>query len=131
MCMCNSCMPISYASSIGSQCCHTEKPPLKDLVLYSNKITSQWKELALQLDIPQEVVNTIDINNNEIKDKCYHMFNAWLQRTVDSCWCQFVLALRKVDLLDLANVIELKFIGKWLLVLCMYNLKLEHNIMLS
>jgi len=96
---------------VGSCCCHIERPKLKELVLYANKITSQWKEVALQLDIPQEVVNTIDINNKETKDKCYHMFNTWLLRTVDSCWCQFVSALRKLDLLETANEIEQKFIG--------------------
>ena len=55
------------------------------------------------------MVNTININNAEVKEKCYHMFQIWLERTVNSCWCHFVAALKKVKLLEIASEVEQKF----------------------
>ena len=99
-----------YSYCLGHHQC--SKPKLKELVLYSAKISSYWKEIALQLDIPQEVVNTIDIGNTEVKEKCYHMFQKWLESTINACWCHFVSALKKVKLNEIAREAEQNITSK-------------------
>ena len=98
---------VSYVYYSGTH--QHSKLKLKELVLYSSKISSYWKEIALQLDIPQEVVNIVNISNTEVKEKCYRMFQIWLERTVNPCWCHFVSALKKVELLETAREVEQNF----------------------
>ncbi|XP_065919173.1 protein NLRC3-like [Dysidea avara] len=86
-------------------------PKLKELSPYSDDISSCWKEVALQLDLPWEKVNTIDIDHSRTKDKCCHMFNTWLQRSCDPCWCQIVEALKIVRMLQVARKMELTYLG--------------------
>ena len=76
------------------------------------KISSYWKEIALQLDIPQEVVNAINISNTEVKEKCYHMFQKWLESTINARWCHFVSALKKVKLNEIAREAEQNITSK-------------------
>ena len=85
------------------------KPQLKELVRYSDKIVTCWKQLALELSLSAEVVNKIDANHVHIIDKCYDMFNTWLEQTRDSCWCQVASAFKMVKLNEAAGEIENKF----------------------
>ena len=87
-------------------------PEMKELVLYSEKISSHWKEIALQLDIPQAVVNTIDIDNTQVKDKCFRMFQNWLETTINACWFHFISALKKVNLNRIAREVEQNMTSK-------------------
>ena len=87
------------------------KPELKELVRYSNKIARCWKQLALELSLSVEDVDVIDVNCVDVNDKCYEMFNTWLRRTCDSCWCQVANALKIVKLNEVAIEAENK-LGK-------------------
>ena len=91
------------------------KPKLKELCRYSEAISSCWKDLALELDLPQETINTIDNDHSRSKDKCYHMFNAWLERSPDPCWFEIVEAFKMIKLLQVAKEIEQAYLGKLLL----------------
>ena len=84
------------------------KPELKELVQYSDKIVKCWKELALYLPLSPEVVDTIDVNNVDVKNKCYEVFNIWLRQTCDSCWCQVASVFKMVKLNEAAREIENK-----------------------
>jgi len=86
------------------------KPELKELCHYSEAVSSCWKELALELDLPYETINTINIDHDCIKNKCYYMFNAWLHRS-DACWCHIVKALKMIKMLQLAKNIEESFLS--------------------
>jgi len=88
------------------------RPKLKELCHYSDTISSCWKDLALELNLPQETVNTIDNDHSRIKDKCYHMFSKWLQRTPNSCWSHIVQAMKNVDLLQAAKEVEDAYLCK-------------------
>jgi len=88
-------------------------PTLKELHHYSDTISSCWKHLALELNLPQETINTIDNDHSRIKDKCYHMFNKWLQRTPNCCWSHIVQAMKNVDLLQAAKKVEDAYLCKF------------------
>ena len=79
---------------------------------YSEAVSSCWKELALELDLPYDTISRIDNDHNHIKDKCYDMFNTWLQRSPDACWCHIVEALKMRNMLQLANDIDKSFLSK-------------------
>ena len=85
------------------------KPELKELVLYSDKIVKCWNDFALQLSLSPEVVNRIDVNHIDVRNKCSNMFNTWLEMTPNSCWCQVVNAFKMVKLNEAAREIEKKF----------------------
>ena len=53
--------------------------------------------------MPPEEVNSINVGYTDINDKCYHMFNSWLEKTRNPCWCQVVDAFKMIDLTDIAK----------------------------
>ena len=88
------------------------RPKLKELCRHYEAVSYCWKELALELDLPLETINRIDNDHDRIKDKCYDMFNTWLQRSPDACWCHIVNALKMCKMLQLAKDIEESFLSK-------------------
>ena len=87
-------------------------PKLKELCRLSEAVSSCWKELALELDLPFETISRIDKDRVHIKEKCYDMFNTWLQRSFDACWCHIVNALKMCRMLQLAKDIENYYLSK-------------------
>ena len=90
---------------------HYCKPRLKELRRYSEDVSKCWKDLALELDLPLKTADTIDIDYTPTKDKCCHMFDTWLQRSPDPCWCEIVEALKMMNMSRLATDIEAKHLG--------------------
>lgn len=76
---------------------HCEAPELQDLMDYREKISVHWKAIAVKLGI-EDKVNLIDMNNNYTENKCIAMFDTWLQKRVNACWCHFIEALYSVGL---------------------------------
>ena len=62
--------------------------------------------MALELDLPSETIDTLDIDFTRTKDKCRRMFDTWLQRSPDPCWCEIVEALKIIKMSRLATDIE-------------------------
>ena len=93
---------------IGHQYC---KPRLKELCRYSEDISKCWTDLALELDLPSKTIDTLDIDYTRTKDKCRHMFDTWLERSPDACWCDIVEALKIIKVSHLATDIEAKYLG--------------------
>ena len=91
--------------SLAYHDCDKNKPELKDLVAnFSTKISTCWKDVALQLKIPKHKVDTIEINHpNRVEDMCREMLGTWLQTQVSPCWCNFAGALSTVGLNDVAE----------------------------
>ena len=101
--------PQSYSLSLPSHCCDEHKPLLRDLLLYSEEISSEWKRIAARLNIPKGKIDVIDIDNqHSVTDKCYRMFVSWLQSTVSPgpCWCHFIEALIEVRLYEVAERVQ-------------------------
>ena len=92
----------------GHHCCRNNRPKLVDLSKYKTNISNRWKEVALNLGIPEDQVSTIDINNPVVEDKCHDMFKTWLDATISACWCQLIKALcaRDVGLHRVANEVK-------------------------
>ena len=63
------------------------------MLKYTTSISNRWKDVALNLGIPEDKVSIININNPNVQDKCYHIFKTWLETTISACWCQFIQAL--------------------------------------
>ena len=68
--------------------------------------------MALELDLPAQTINRINKDHDCIEDKCYDMFDTWLQRSPDACWCHIVKALKMRNMLQLANDIEKSFLSE-------------------
>ena len=100
---CNAKSPI-----IGHHHCENNKPKLVELSKYKTNISNRWKEVALNLGIPEDIFSTIDTNYPILEDKCHYMFKTWLDTTISACWCQLVKALcaRDVGLQRVANEIK-------------------------
>ena len=90
---------------IGYHLCGKDnnKPTLKELMEYSDDISEHWKQIALNLYIPDRKVDTINVDNACVRDKCFNMFDIWLKRTTDPCWCHFIWALNNVELYKVAQ----------------------------
>ena len=94
---------------IGDHQCNENKPELRELVKYSSKISTCWKELALHLGIPEHKISVIEVNHStDVSDKCYNMFNIWLQSRISPCWCHFAQALNTVGLNGIAKEVITK-----------------------
>lgn len=69
-----------------------------------------WKHVALELDLPLEVVEKIDVERAafSISDKCYSVFSAWFKRFTNDklCWCRIVHAFEMVGLKDVAKQVK-------------------------
>ena len=94
----------NFLPSLGYHNCDINRPDLKNLLKFSDRISSHWKKIAIQLNIAQYKVNAIDMNNpNRIEDKCRDMLNHWLESQISPCWCHFVEALSIAGLNDVAE----------------------------
>ena len=89
--------------SINDHQCHNNKPELVDLTKYSTKISLQWEQIALKLNISADYISTINLDHQYTEKKCLAMFNKWLNITIDPCWCHFILALYHVGLDGIAE----------------------------
>ena len=99
----------SPSPNINYHHCDNNRPKLTDLVKYKTNISARWKEIALNLGIPEDKVSTINTDNPNVADKCYDMFKMWLDTTVSACWCHLIQALcaRDVSLHKVAEEVKL------------------------
>ena len=86
-------------------------PELRELNHYSVSVSPYWKDLALELKLPYATIEMIDGNCSHITDKCREMFNTWLQRSPNACWCYIVNALKVCSKVKLAEDIEESFLS--------------------
>ena len=90
-------------NSIPLHQCNENIPEFNDLIKYSTKISFNWKQFATQLGVPRDKVLTIDLDYQHVEEKCFHLFNTWLNKTVHPCWCHFIQALCDVGLNGVAK----------------------------
>ena len=102
----------TFSSSIGCHDCIDNRPEFKDLLKYSEKIAVHWKKIAYSLNVPCHRIEVIDLNHAYVGQKCYAMFNTWLQTAVNPCWCHLIQALYVIGLNSVAEETKkhLKFI---------------------
>ena len=88
--------PTSQLPVVGDHCCDNNRPKLTDLLKYKTNIATRWKEVALNLKIPEDKVSIINADYPNLEEKCYHMFETWLE-AVSVCWCNLIEALYACD----------------------------------
>ena len=93
---------------IGHRYC---KPELKELCRYSEKLSTSWARVALELNLSSETIDALEVNSVHTDDRCRRMFNTWLHRSLDPCWCEIVEALKMAKLSHLATEVEAKHLG--------------------
>ena len=85
---------------------------LKDLVNECQQVVSQWKQLGLQLDVPQHRLDTIQaghVGDPHAQTKCLTgMFNWWLNNK-DATYESLVPALVAVERRDVARALCKKY----------------------
>ena len=93
----------STSPAIPNHCCSKSKPLLRDLILFSSKISDRWEDIALQLEIPIEKIKQIAADNPKVNDQCRTMFCVWQERASSPlCWCHFIKALYRLELNQIA-----------------------------
>lgn len=93
---------------LGHQYC---EPELRELCRYSERLSTSWARVALELKLSSETIDALEVDGVHIDDRCRRMFNKWLQRSLDPCWCEIVEALKMVKLSRLATEVEAKHLG--------------------
>ena len=88
-----------------------KEPELREIVHYFDYFVFVCKELALELKLSPQKVNAIFSDTTMSKERLYGIFNTYLMITPSPCWCHIILALRKIGLLPVADMIEEKFLG--------------------
>ena len=65
----------------------TEKPRLKHLNgIFVEKHATKWRDIAIQLDIPTEDLEIIEVDNPSVQERCRVMLLVWLQRDPKASW---------------------------------------------
>ena len=90
---------------IPDHSCRNSEPLSRDLVLFSSRISHRWQDVALQLEIPREIVRQIAAENqNNTNAQCRVMFFVWQDRANSPlCWCIFIKALYCLGLNQVAR----------------------------
>ena len=86
---------------------------MKELIRYSTKISKCWKNVALELDLSEDKVDTIDLNDSTVEDKCYNMFRTWLKISdnPEPCWCRVVNAFELAGIPSVAKEVKEAYLG--------------------
>ena len=87
-----------------SDLCDKNKVTLLKLMDFVRKISPNWEELALKLELPEHEVEIINLDHqNSVVEKCKAMFKYWLRALPPASWCRLVQALYAVGLYNVAE----------------------------
>lgn len=94
--------------AIGDHPCgiNGNKPEFINLIKYSDVVAPHWECVAIYLGIPNEKIPVIDMDHPYAQKKCKKMFEMWLERAKQPCWCHFILALCNVGLVAVAGKVK-------------------------
>ncbi|XP_065907955.1 uncharacterized protein [Dysidea avara] len=87
-----------------------DSPKLKHLHRYKKQISSNWYDLGVELlDDCYEELNAVRQNYpSDVDMCCSRMLQLWLQKSKKTNWHQFIKALIRIGLTDLAHKIKVK-----------------------
>ena len=87
-----------------SDLCDENKATLPKLMDFVRKISPNWEELALKLELPEHEVEIINHDHRySVVEKCKAMFKYWLRALPPASWCCLVQALYAVGLYNVAE----------------------------
>ena len=92
------CLAILYTCTVYYIDLGKEKPTSKELQNHVIRIwASKWRELGIQLNIDQHVMDIIERDNpSDCKSCCSKMFSKWLEINVFACWEDIITAVDNV-----------------------------------
>ena len=76
------------------------KPTLRSLMKYRNKIAPHWHDLGLQL-LPEKCIDQLGVIQvdypNSVADRCDKMFQHWLAVDTEANWNKLIDALELIQ----------------------------------
>ena len=97
-----------YVCNLIFICAGANRPALKYLHRFKNDICKHWYDLGVQLLHNDDVakLDNVQANFKDVDQCCSRMFRIWLDSSTSATWNDLILALRVIDLRDLATKIE-------------------------
>lgn len=83
-------------------------PEFRVLICIKKKLGKKWKYVGIHLGLDDDVITTIEINNNDVEDQTFKMFQEWLHKDVSSCYCKLISALKEENLDSAAEILKSK-----------------------
>ena len=68
----------------------------------------QWKHIGYALGLNHCVHKNIEHNLHKVEEQTFRMFEEWIQRHVDCCYCKLISAMNDEGLCDAVTVLKLK-----------------------
>ena len=84
---------------------HSKKPLLKELQnLVTPYYAASWKEIGLQLGIPQGILQSIEINfQTDVETCCTEMLTEWLETDVAASWGKLIQVVYSPAVTEIMN----------------------------
>ena len=84
---------------------HSKKPLLKELQnLVTPYYAASWKEIGLQLGIPQGILQSIEINfQTDVETCCTEMLTEWLETDVAASWGKLIQVVYSPAVTEIIN----------------------------
>ena len=86
------------------------QPNLKQLFDELQHVRAKWRLLGLYLDVPNDELDAIDEDKQNLDDKLYALCCIWPHIKPQGTWKDVVKALKKIKRIDLAERLEEKYI---------------------
>ena len=84
------------------------KPDLSMLSKFKMQLCPDWFYIGLTLGISAEYLNEINLGKHRPRDKCFYMFERWLQLDCVPCYCKLIFAVKDEGNCTLAEDIQCK-----------------------
>ena len=97
--------PVEFLSNRKDRHTH-QNVTLKDVLLVTRSVVRNWKELGLHLNVPEDRLDTIDVDKRFVDDKKYAMFKYWLENEENPSWEKLANAVKQIGKDKLAKEIR-------------------------
>ena len=86
------------------------QPNLQQLIEELQTIRTKWQLFGVFLGVPKDELDAIDENKRNVEDKLYALFCKWTEIQPRGTWQDIMKALKKIKRLDVAEILEKKYI---------------------
>ena len=96
----------TYVSLTLGHYCY--QPDYRVLSSVRREFGKQWKHIGYALKLNHCILKNIEHNLHEVEEQTFRMFEEWIQRHVDCCYCRLISAMNDEGLCDAVTVLKLK-----------------------
>ena len=72
------------------------------------ELGEQWKHIGYALGLKHSVLKNIELNLHQVEEQAFKMFEEWIQRHVDCCYCKLISAMNEEGLCSAVTVLKQK-----------------------